>query len=174
MGKINRETYLEELIEHYSNLVFSICFRITGEYFDAEDLTQDTFLSAYKNISSFDGINEKAWICKIATNKCLDYVKSAKRRMIPTEDDFFILTKSPRQTPEEEILELEVKHKLYAICSNLKPPYNDVAIDYFCNNMEIKEIAQKTGKNIKTLQTQIYRAKDMLRLLWRKEWTRYD
>ncbi len=170
MEKINRERYLEDLIDNYGNLVFSICYKITGEYFEAEDLSQETFLSAYKNLDNFDGRNEKAWICKIATNKCLDHVKSAGRRIVPTSDEYFLQVDSMEQTPLDEVLEDEVKARLYHHCQSLKPPYNEVAIEYFCKELQIKEIAKKTGKNTKTLQTQIYRAKGMLRKLWRKEY----
>lgn len=170
MEKINRERYIEDLIDNYGDLVFSICYKITGEYFEAEDLSQETYLSAYKNLNYFDGRNEKAWICKIATNKCLDYVKSAGRRQVPTSDDYFIHVDSKEQSPLEGVLEDEVKEKLYHHCQSLKPPYSEVAIEYFYKELEIKEIAEKTGKNIKTLQTQVYRAKGMLRKLWRKEY----
>lgn len=51
---------LIRLIEQYQNLVFSICLKMTGDYFTAEDITQDTFIAAYKNWKSFDGKNEKA------------------------------------------------------------------------------------------------------------------
>ena len=72
--------------------------------FDAQDLTQETFLSAYKKLPEFDGTYEKAWISRIATNKCLDYLKNAAR-----------------------------------------------------------EIAEESGKNLKTVQTQIYRAKALIK-----------
>ena len=51
---------LSGLIDRYQNLVFSACYRITDSYFDAEDLTQDTFLSVYQIWNKFDGENEKA------------------------------------------------------------------------------------------------------------------
>lgn len=169
MERINPDIYFEELIDRYGNLVFSICYKISGEYFEAEDLAQETFLSVYQNLTKFDGSNEKAWICKIATNKCLDHLKSAKKRIVPTESEFFTNVESKDTGPERNYLDTELKERLYELCSNLKPPYNEVAIDYFCNDLEIHEIATKTGKNIKTLQTQMYRAKEMLRQLWRKE-----
>lgn len=57
---ITREEYLEYLIHTCSqNLIFSICLEIGKGPFDAEDLTQDVFLSAYKNLSRFDGTYEK-------------------------------------------------------------------------------------------------------------------
>ncbi len=75
--KIDREEKLKELMDGYSKLVFSICYRLTNDYFTAEDLTQETFLSAYSSLDRFDGRNERAWLSRIATNKC--------RRTFPTD-----------------------------------------------------------------------------------------
>lgn len=74
---INREEQLSALIDSYQHLVFSICYKMTSDYFASEDLTQETFLSAYNHLKDFDGMYEKAWLCRIATNKCLDYMQSA-------------------------------------------------------------------------------------------------
>lgn len=88
---------------------------------------------------------------------------------MPTEDDYFVTLAADRTTPEEEYLEQEVKDRLYRCCMQLKSPYREVALDYYYHEMEIGEIVSKTGKNIKTLQTQIYRAKGMIRKLYGKE-----
>ena len=58
---ITEKQYLEYLITQYQNLIYSICLKSVGNPFDAEDLTQEVFLSAYKNLSRFDGTYEKAW-----------------------------------------------------------------------------------------------------------------
>lgn len=165
---INAEQQLEYWIDQYQNLIYSICYKFTSNYFDAEDLAQDTFLSAFKNMAYFDGANEKAWLCKIATNKCLDYLKRAGRRSVPTEDEYFTAIASS-DSPEEAVLEQDVKERLYNCCCCLKEPYREVALYYYYHEMEIGEIVEKTGKNIKTLQTQIYRAKGMLRKFYEKE-----
>lgn len=167
--KINCDSYLEYLIETYGNLVFSICYKLVQSYFDAEDLTQDTFLSAYKNLTNFDGKNEKAWVCRIATNKCLDYLKRAGRKVIPMEDTYFNEVQCNKPSPEEHVLETDVKQKLFEVCSQLKPPYQEVALEYFYYEKDISDIVKQSGKNRKTIQTQVYRAKIMLRKLWRKE-----
>ena len=75
-----QEHYFEYLLITYQDLIFTLCYRMTKDYFSSEDLTQDTFLSAYQNLSKFDRKQEKAWLCRIATNKCLDYLKKAERR----------------------------------------------------------------------------------------------
>lgn len=141
---------------------------MTSDYFAAEDLAQETFLSAYEKYTSFDGRNEKAWICKVATNKCLDYLKAASRRSIPTEDSYFSWQEDHSQSPETACLEGEVRQELYNRCKGLKPPYDEIALDYYYYEMDVGEIAQRRERNVKTVQTQIYRARGMLRKQYQK------
>lgn len=115
------EDMFSELIDQYQNLVWSICYKMTGDYFDAQDLSQETFLSVYKNLASFDGQNERAWICKIATNKCLDYQKRAASRSQPTEKAYFEVLKSPSPTPETVCMEASEGERLLALCESLRP-----------------------------------------------------
>lgn len=157
------------MIHTYQNLIFTICYRMTQNYFDAEDLAQDTFLSAYKKLDTFDKAYEKAWLARIATNKCLDYLKRAGSKTLPTEDSYFSMIEDKQPSPEDSILALEVRDHLYEACCKLKPPYNEIALDYFYYEMDVSQIAAKTGRNIKTLQTQIYRAKGQLKRIYGKE-----
>lgn len=163
------ESKLEELIDTYEKLVFSICYKITGDYFTAEDLAQETFLSAFQKYETFDGINEKAWVCRIATNKSIDYLRSAGRRNVPTEDGFFEAVPEQSESPEERCVEEEVKQQLTQNCSSLKPPYDEIAKAYYIDEMSAAEIAAKRNQNLKTIQTQIYRARNMLRGIYGKE-----
>ncbi len=163
------ESRLEELIDTYDKLVFSICYKTTGDYFAAEDLAQETFLAAFQKYDTFDGANEKAWICRIATNKSIDYLRSASRRNVPTEDSFFEMTVEERGSPEDICMEDEIKEELEKYCSELKPPYNEVAKAYYLKELSPGEIAKRLGQNVKTIQTQIYRAREMLRRRYRKE-----
>lgn len=142
---------------------------MTADYFTAEDLAQETFLSAYEKYSSFDGRHEKAWICRIATNKCLDYLKAAGRRSVPTEDEWFSWQVDPGSSPEESCVEQEVREELLRACRELKPPYDEIAVDYYYREMDAAEIAEKRGRNVKTVQTQIYRARGMLRKKFQKK-----
>lgn len=163
------KTQVEELIDSYDKLVFSICYKLTGDYFTAEDLTQETFLSAFRKYETFDGVNEKAWLCRIATNKSIDYLRSASHRNVPTEDSFFETAVENRGSPEEICIEEEVKCRLESYCSRLKAPYHEVARAYYLEELSPGEIALKLGQNVKTIQTQIYRARQMLRRLYGKE-----
>ncbi len=165
----NAEQILTQALAQYEKLIFSICYRITRNYFDAQDLTQETFLSYYKSLSQFDGQNEKAYLCKIATNKCLDYQKQAGRRATPTEDEMIEANASAVPPPEDQIMDQLLQEQLRSLCQTLKPPYNQVAVAYYCEGHTANEIAQEYSKNLKTIQTQVSRAKKMLQKLCRKE-----
>ena len=143
---------------------------MTADYFASEDLTQETFLAAYSHLKDFDGRHEKAWLCRIATNKCLDWLQSAGRRSIPTENVGVDETCSYVQTPESTLLEEEVRQTLLERCRSLKPPYDEIAKAYYYDEMDAAEIAVQRGMKLKTVQTQIYRARSMLRKLYGKEW----
>ena len=142
---------------------------MTSDYFASEDLAQETFLSAYKNLGSFDGKYEKAWICTIATNKCRDYLQSAGRRSIPVEETELGEQVDQQKTPEQACLEEEVRKTLLERCQSLKPPYDEIARLYYYEELDADEIAQKKDLKRKTVQTQIYRARAMLRKLYGKE-----
>jgi RNA polymerase sigma-70 factor (ECF subfamily) len=119
-------------------------------------------------LDTFDRQYEKAWLCRIATNKCLDYLKKAERQTIPTEDEYFETQADMELSPEANILELEVKRQLSERCCKLKSPYREIAMDYFYREISAAEIAANTGKNLKTVQTQIYRARALLQKTYRK------
>lgn len=169
MDKIRAQEYIADWIETYQNLIFSICFKMTRDYFIAEDLTQETFLSAYRNADSFDGENVKAWLCRIATNKCIDYQRQAARRITAEDDVELEYIESGSGLPEKMIMEKEVINELRSKCEQLKPPYDEIAILYFCEERKPEEIAMMKQKNLKTIQTQIYRARAMLKKLYGKE-----
>ena len=165
----SKNQLLENAIEQYGRLILTICNSMTGDYYEAEDLAQDTYVSAYRNLDSFDGTNLKAWLVKIATNKCRDYLKSAARRSSPAPQETFELVADAAQIPEVEVLERDTEKRLKDFCESLKEPYRSIAISYFCEHMNAQEISQATGKNLKTTQTQIYRTKAMLRAVWKEE-----
>lgn len=96
-------------------------------------------------------------------------LKRAGRNVIPTEDTYLNEVQCSKPSPEEYVLETDVKQELYNLCSQLKPPYQEIALDYFYYEKGIAEIVEQSGKKTKTIQTQVYRTKVMLRKLWRRE-----
>lgn len=157
------EEQFAEFLTKYEKLVYTLCYRMSGNPFDAQDLTQDTFLSAYQRLSEFDGAHERAWICRIATNKCLDFLKSASRRTLPAEEETFLELPDREEGPEMAFLQKESRKEVQRLCKSLPPPYNEVAEAHFYEEKSIKEISKEKGRNPKTVQTQVYRAKALLK-----------
>lgn len=66
-------------------------------------------------------------------------------------------------------MEEEARKDLYDRCRNLKPPYDEIALLHFYEEKSAAQIAEAHHKKLKTIQTQIYRAREMLRPFYRKE-----
>jgi RNA polymerase sigma-70 factor (ECF subfamily) len=61
-----------QLVLSYQDLVFSVILRMVRNHATAEDITQDAFIAAYKNIGRMRGVNFRAWVLRIARNATLD------------------------------------------------------------------------------------------------------
>src|ERR1700732_1816372 len=69
------------LVDRHSRSVFRLAFRMTGNEQDAEDLVQETFLRAYRQIARFEGrAGLSTWLYRIAANCSLDLIRARKRR----------------------------------------------------------------------------------------------
>ena len=150
------------MMQRHQKTVFSICFRMTGDYFCAEDLAQETFISAYKAIDRFDGKNEKAWLSKIAANKCLDYLKSGASRISPAED-CVLESLSPGSDFESEYFKSTLLSEIEKACNDLSEPYRSAALSYYIGGLTSAQIAMESGEPVKTISTRIYRARQMLK-----------
>lgn len=136
----------------------------------AEDLTQETFLSAYKHLGEYSLEAEKSWLCRIASNKCIDYLRSSARRDVPTEDEEIHNMDIPdKEEPLKYVLNSEIMEELRMCCNALDPPYKEVAIAHFLEGKTAKEIAEASQVGINTVKTQIRRARELLKKSYRKE-----
>jgi RNA polymerase sigma-70 factor (ECF subfamily) len=159
------EDYFSYLLRQYEKLVYGICYQICHNPFDAQDLTQDTFLSVYKHLGTFDGKYERAWVCRIASNKALDYIKSKKRLEECREEEFFRAVADSGGGPEETYIQKEEKELILSVCNQLKSPYRETAYEHFYLEKSMAEIAREQNTNVKTVQTRVYRARAQIRKL---------
>jgi RNA polymerase sigma-70 factor (TIGR02960 family) len=72
-----------ELIDPYCRELQAHCYRILGSVQDAEDVLQEALLAAWRSIGRFDGQSLRAWLYRIATNRCLNYLRGESRRLQP-------------------------------------------------------------------------------------------
>ena len=156
-------------IKQYEGLIITICLSFTKNYFDAEDLAQQTFLSAYTSFEKFDGINFMAWLTTIAANKCRDFLRSPSRAIDSLTNGNYESLKDKGETPDDILIRKHSKEKIHSLCEKLKEPYRAVSINYFCEGIKLSDMAKDTGQNLKTLQTHLYRSKKLLKVLWKEE-----
>jgi RNA polymerase sigma-70 factor (TIGR02960 family) len=72
-----------DLIDPYRRELQAHCYRILGSAEDAEDVLQEALLAAWRSIGRFDGQSLRAWLYRIATNRCLNYLRGESRRPQP-------------------------------------------------------------------------------------------
>ena len=71
----------EALVREYQRMIYSLCYRMTGSPADAEDLTQESFIDAYRNLAGFRAESRfSSWLYRIALNRCLNWQKRGQRR----------------------------------------------------------------------------------------------
>lgn len=69
-----------ELVDPHRRELLAHCYRILGSVQDAEDVLQEVLLAAWRSIRQFDGRSLRAWLYRIATNRCLNYLRGEARR----------------------------------------------------------------------------------------------
>lgn len=162
-----------QFMHQYEKLVFTICYQLIKDYHEAQNLTQETFLSAYTHIDSCDAEHYKPWLARIATNKAKDYLKSAYVRKVRLEEEDESGTSVMERgeqvagAPQVGIIEeTETKEAVEAIKAHvlaLKEPYLQVSVMFFLESQDVESISKVLNRPKKTVQTQIYRAKQMLK-----------
>ena len=79
--KAGDERAFRQLMEMHSKAIFNLCLGMVPNREDAEELTQEVFVEAYRHIGSFrEGAHIKTWLFRIALNKCYDHIKYTKRK----------------------------------------------------------------------------------------------
>jgi RNA polymerase sigma-70 factor (ECF subfamily) len=103
-----REKFVE-LVEPYRKQIKAYCYRMMGSLHEAEDLTQEAFLRAWRSFDDYEGRSSiKTWLFQIATHACIDALRQRKRlRRILPQSEFAPATEVPKGEPPGDISWLE-------------------------------------------------------------------
>jgi RNA polymerase sigma-70 factor (ECF subfamily) len=165
----------QELVKRFQSRVFGVAFRIVGQRQDAEDVTQQTFLSLVEKLDTFRGESSVAtWILRIATNHALKVLR--KRRGLPlvtwnelTDEDSYATTPHPEfiarwsYSPETLAQQVENRELIESALSSLDEKYRVVFILRDIEGMSIRETAETLGLSENAVKVRLLRARLMLR-----------
>lgn len=159
---------IEYLVEKYNKLVYKICYDMLGSSLDAQDTTQEVYLSLYINFERYGNLSEndiKNIICKIALNKCKDILKSKARKLqnLTSDDQIALENYESDNDIEEEIYLKDRANYLSKIINELKEPYNDVLRKYYLEELSLEEIAKLRNTSKAIIKMQIHRGKNLLK-----------
>jgi RNA polymerase sigma-70 factor (ECF subfamily) len=160
------DSYAELVTRYHIGLIIH-CEQLVKDRDEAEDIAQEAFIKAYKNLKKFNATKSKfsTWLYKIATNLALDHLRKQKHIVHP--EDIELLA----ETTQPVILENERKDAVRRAVDMLEPPeYKEVIEAYYWRGMSYDEIAESMHKPVNTIGTYIRRAKQQLKgeLLWLK------
>jgi len=153
------------LMQQYQKLIYTVCIQFVHDPHLAEDLTQDTFLSAFTAIDRCDPKYYKQWLVRVAANKCKDHLKSGwvRRMETPGDDALPEPRGTPTETPEEAVLAGAGAEDLRQLILGLREPYGKVAVLFFLEEKPPAEIAKCLNRPPATVNNQIFRARLLLR-----------
>lgn len=163
------------LVTRYANDVYALLLRITEDTKEAEDLMQETFLSALKAVQKFRGEADlKTWLFRIAINKSKNRFRWWKRRKrektvsldapigeseTPLSETF----SSDFNTPEENILQKEREKVLVKALNSLPEIFREAVILCDIEGLSYEEIAATLEINLGTVKSRIARGREELR-----------
>lgn len=154
---------MEEIYKEYSKKIYSYLLSLSNNPDIAEELLQETFYSAIKNIKKFRNESSlKTWLYTIAKNKWIDYCKKIKKlnevKIIENSEDI-----SSNTTLEEEYLSRNELFNICKIINKMDEKTKDVVYLRIFTNFSFKEIASIIGKTEENARTIFFRAKNKLK-----------
>ena len=157
-----------KIIERYQGKLFAYLYRLIGNRDEAEDLLQDVFIKAYKNLRSYDSSRKfSSWIYRIAHNEAVNFIKrKSLKRFVSWEDISSTKDKLESSSNEESadgawIRKESIKEVDDAI-NKLPIKYKQVLLLRYFSDKSYDEIGEILGKPVNTVGTLINRAKKKL------------
>jgi len=156
------------LVLHYQDLAYNVACRLMSDPVQAEDITQDAFISAYRKLNTYRGGSFKAWLLRIVTNAGYDELRRQKRRpttaLEPENDDGDLLESAswlidPNETPEEAALRSELDEAIRHCLDNLPLEFKAVVVLVDLQDLDYADAATAIGRPVGTVKSRLARAR---------------
>jgi RNA polymerase sigma-70 factor, ECF subfamily len=163
-----------EIVRRWERRIFALSFGMLGREEDARDATQETFLSAFRNLRGFRGeAKVSSWLHRIAVNQCITRQRRAKvRSETPLEDEaeknaaVFALPAevSPARAAEQLQISVAVRKAVIA----LPPDLRQVVVMKEFEDLTFQEISDVLGVPLSTVKSRLYTALRQLQMRLQK------
>ena len=147
-----------QLYELYVNAMYNVCIRLVGSKEDAEDVLQDSFVVAFKNLESFRYESTfGSWLKRIVVNKSINFLKLKKISVTTLENHEYYLTEESTQKIEERDIEI-IKKGIDLLPNGFK----QIIHLYLIEGYDHTEIGEILGISTSTSKSQFHRSKKKL------------
>lgn len=165
----------EELVRSYDQVVLRLAMHITGSQEDAQDIYQEAFLRAYRNLPGFRfECSFYTWIYRIVVNLCLDHVRKnrSRHKEVSTEiseggEEGTIVERMPHlhpaANPERSMVNLELRRCILAALRRLSPRERMVFELRHYQGMKLQTVAVLLQTTENTIKNTLFRATHKLR-----------
>jgi RNA polymerase sigma-70 factor, ECF subfamily len=160
-----REAEFAQLFEEFSAPIFNYVLRMVADADRAADITQDTFIKAYRKLDTVtDATSTRSWLYRIATNTAIDDMR--RRRMVrPMGDDApaFVNRPDPRPGPEAQVLAATLDERVQRALSTLRPNHRQCLLLSDLEDMSAQQIGEVMGLSYAAVRTLLCRARGEMR-----------
>jgi RNA polymerase sigma-70 factor (ECF subfamily) len=164
----NQEPF-SELVNRYTNLVFSIIRRQTRDYDEAHDLSQEIFLKVYRNLGKYTPeFKFSTWIMKITSNHIIDNHRRKRFETVSYEEyteGGGYLSGEAIPSPEAEVIQRDQARRISKIVDGLPESYKIPIMLYHQQGLSYQSISEKTGEPLSKVKNRIFRGRKMLKTL---------
>ncbi len=160
----------EELVLKYEKTVYNLALRMVGDRDDAFDMTQEAFIKAYGSLSSFRGDSKfSVWIYRIATNVCLDFLRSKSRKQQVSltvsdddDEDAQLDIPDPSSAPEQQLMQKMSMQSVEEGLKTLPDKQRQILVMRELGGMSYAEIGAALSLEEGTVKSRIFRARKRL------------
>lgn len=155
-----------QLYKLYSKAMFNVCYRMTNNFDDAEDVLQEAFISAFKNLQSYKGDAAfGAWLKRIVINKAINFIRKKQVEFAEMQDNIA----DEESAPVEYSSAMMDIDRIKRAMTHLPDGYRLVFSLYLIEGYDHSEIAQILGITESTSKSQFNRSKKKLKEILQKE-----